>query len=68
MAPRLLTILTGHNLPKIRQSREPGPSIINEKDDRGFYARGRANGNLGTRSAAQRSARAGKVMHNNRAS
>ena len=31
MAPRLLTILTGHNLPKIRQSREPGPSIINEK-------------------------------------
>jgi len=31
MAPRLITILTGHNLPKIRQSREPGPSIINEK-------------------------------------
>jgi len=26
-----LTILTGRNLPKIRQSREPEPSIINEK-------------------------------------
>ena len=26
-----LTILTGCNLPKIRQSREPQPSIINEK-------------------------------------
>ena len=31
MAPRFLTILTGHNLPKIQQSREPEPSIINEK-------------------------------------
>jgi hypothetical protein len=31
MAPRLLTILTGRNLPKIRQSRESEPSIINEK-------------------------------------
>jgi hypothetical protein len=31
MAPRFLTILTGHNLPKIRQPREPEPSIINEK-------------------------------------
>jgi hypothetical protein len=31
MAPRFLTILTGRNLPKIRQSREPGPSTINEK-------------------------------------
>jgi hypothetical protein len=31
MAPRLLTILTGHNLPKIRQLREPEPSTINEK-------------------------------------
>jgi hypothetical protein len=30
-APRFLTILTGHNLPKIRQSREPEPSTINEK-------------------------------------
>jgi len=31
MAPRILTILTGRNLPKIRQSREPEPSIVNEK-------------------------------------
>jgi hypothetical protein len=31
MAPRFLTILTGRNLPKIRQSKEPGPSIINER-------------------------------------
>ena len=31
MAPRLLTILTGRNLPKIRQTREPEPSIVNEK-------------------------------------
>jgi hypothetical protein len=31
MAPRLLTILTGLNLPKIRQPREPAPSTINEK-------------------------------------
>jgi hypothetical protein len=31
MAPRFLTILTGHNLPKIQESREPEPSIINEK-------------------------------------
>jgi hypothetical protein len=30
MAPRFLTILTGR-LPKIRQSREPEPSIINGK-------------------------------------
>jgi len=30
-APRFLTILTGRNLPKIRQSREAEPSIINEK-------------------------------------
>ena len=30
MAPRILTILTGRNLPKIRQ-RDPEPSIINEK-------------------------------------
>jgi hypothetical protein len=27
---RFLTILTGRNLPKIWQSREPEPSIINE--------------------------------------
>ena len=31
MAPRFLTTLTGHNLPKIRQVREPEPSIINTK-------------------------------------
>jgi len=31
MAPRFLTILTGRNLPKIRQQREPEPSAINEK-------------------------------------
>jgi hypothetical protein len=29
--PRFLTILTGRNLPKIRQPREPEPSTINEK-------------------------------------
>jgi hypothetical protein len=28
---RFLTILTGRNLPKIQQPREPEPSIINEK-------------------------------------
>jgi hypothetical protein len=31
MAPRFLTIMTGRNLPTIRQPREPEPSIINEK-------------------------------------
>jgi hypothetical protein len=31
MAPRFLTIVTGRNLPKIPQSREPDPSIVNEK-------------------------------------
>jgi len=31
MAPRFLTILTGHNVPKIGQPREPEPSTINEK-------------------------------------
>ena len=31
MAPRFVTILTGRNLPKIRQPREPEPSTINEK-------------------------------------
>jgi hypothetical protein len=30
MSPRFLTILTGHNLPKIHPSKEPEPSI-NEK-------------------------------------
>jgi hypothetical protein len=40
MAPRFLTILTGRNLPKIQQPREPEPSTINEKTNRGLYARG----------------------------
>jgi hypothetical protein len=31
MAPRFLTILTGHDLPKIRHPREPEPSTIDEK-------------------------------------
>ncbi len=31
MASRFLTILTGRNLPKIRQPREAEPSTINEK-------------------------------------
>jgi hypothetical protein len=31
MAPGFLTILTGLNLPKIRQSREPESSTISEK-------------------------------------
>jgi hypothetical protein len=31
MAPRFLTLLTGSNLPKIRQPREPERSTINEK-------------------------------------
>jgi hypothetical protein len=31
MAPRILTILTGKNLPKIRQPGGPAPSTINEK-------------------------------------
>jgi hypothetical protein len=31
MPYRFLTILTGRNMPKIRQPREPEPSIINEK-------------------------------------
>jgi hypothetical protein len=31
MARRFLTILTGRNLPKIRQSREAEPSTINGK-------------------------------------
>jgi hypothetical protein len=31
MTLRFLTILTGHNLPKIRQSREPESSTITEK-------------------------------------
>jgi hypothetical protein len=31
MAPRFRTILTGRNLPKIRQPGEPEPSTINAK-------------------------------------
>jgi hypothetical protein len=31
MAPRLLTILTGRNLRKIRQARDAEPSTINDK-------------------------------------
>jgi hypothetical protein len=31
MAPRFLTILTGRDLPTVRQARTPQPSIINEK-------------------------------------
>ena len=31
MASPFLTILTGRNMPKIRQLREPEPSTINEK-------------------------------------
>jgi len=31
MAPRFLTILTGQNLPKIRQSKEAEPSTSSEK-------------------------------------
>jgi len=31
MAPRFLTILTGRNVPKVGQPREPEPSTINEK-------------------------------------
>lgn len=31
MSRLLLTLLSGRNLPKIQQPREPAPSIINEK-------------------------------------
>jgi hypothetical protein len=31
MKPHFITILSGRNLPKIRQQRDPEPSIINEK-------------------------------------
>jgi hypothetical protein len=54
MARRFLTILTGRNLPKIRQSREPELSTINEKDDRGLCARARANGSFGARTGRPR--------------
>jgi hypothetical protein len=39
MPYRFLTILTGRNLPKIRQSREPEPSTINEKTIAGIFTR-----------------------------
>ena len=39
MPYRFLTILTARNLPKIRQSREPEPSIINEKTIADFTSR-----------------------------
>jgi hypothetical protein len=39
VALRLLTLLAGRNLPKIRQPREPGSSTINEKANRGLRAR-----------------------------
>jgi hypothetical protein len=51
MAPHFLTILTGRNLPKIRQSGEAEPSTINDKtiadftrvvEQTGILARGRA--------------------------
>jgi hypothetical protein len=35
MPYRFLTILTGRNLPKIRQPRDPEPSTINEKRGHG---------------------------------
>ena len=41
MAPHFMTILTGRDLPRIRQARAPEPSIIKRKDDRGLHARGR---------------------------
>jgi hypothetical protein len=31
MAPRLVTLTTGRNLPKIRQSNESEPSTVNER-------------------------------------
>jgi hypothetical protein len=40
MAPRFLTIMTGRNLPKIRQSREGWAVDHQRKDDREFHAGG----------------------------
>ncbi len=42
-----LTILTGRNLPLIRQPRAGEPSTINEKGDRGLHAGGRGDGDFG---------------------
>jgi hypothetical protein len=52
MAPRFLTILTGHNLPKIRQPREAEPSIINEKTITDFTRVVEQTGNFGARGGA----------------
>jgi hypothetical protein len=48
MAPRFLTILTGYNLPKIRQQRELEPSIINKRIVAGFTQVVEATGILGS--------------------
>jgi hypothetical protein len=48
MARRFLTILTGRNLPKIQQAREPEPPIVNERPSR-VYARSGADGSSGAR-------------------
>jgi hypothetical protein len=50
MAPRFLTIPTGRNLPKIRQSKEPEPSIINTKTIADFARVVEQTGILGCRS------------------
>ena len=47
MAPRFLTILTGRNLPKIWQSKEPEPSIVNEKTIADFTRVAEQTGNFG---------------------
>jgi hypothetical protein len=66
MAPRLLTILTGRNLPKIRQTREP--EIVNEKTIADFTLVVEQTGILEREAHPKERAQAGKVMHNNRAS
>ncbi len=54
MVPRLLTILTGRNLPTIRQPREPEPSTINEKTLADFTRVVEQTGILEREPAAQR--------------
>jgi hypothetical protein len=49
MALRFLTILTGRNLPKIRQPRAAERSVINEKTIADFARV--ASGNFGARAA-----------------
>jgi hypothetical protein len=50
VAPRLFTLLTGRNVPKIiRGPAEPQPSIINEKTVRPLYSRGRGHRDLRSR-------------------